>query len=186
MSTSRTSATAIAARYATAIFALATEAKKEDAVVAEITAVADAITQNSELAAALNNPLTARDKKSDLLRAVAKGAQKLTLDSLGVIAAEGRATVLPQIAKLLRARLADARGELVADVESARPLPASVQKDLAASLSKATGKTVKLNIIENPALLGGVAIQIGSKRLDASLSAALTTIRRELLASSNA
>jgi hypothetical protein len=52
-------------------------------------------------------------------------------------------------------------------------------------LEDATGKVVHLSLKENPELLGGVAVQIGSQRLDASLSAALNHMRRELLASNS-
>lgn len=186
MSSSRTSATAIANRYATAIFALAVEAKKEDVVIEELSAMGEAISGNALLAQLLSNPLSGRNKKAELLAALAKKANKLTLQSLTTIAAQGRADILPQIAAALRAKLAEAKGEMTADIETARPLSAAVQKQLTAALSKATGKDVQLKITEKPELLGGVAIQLGSKRLDASLSAALDTMRRNLLAPTNA
>lgn len=182
MSSSRTSPTVVASRYATAIFALAAEAGQEESVVAEISALAGAVAHAPELLAALKSPLLPRAAKAQMLAALAKQAGKLTQQSLATIAAQGRAALLPRIAEVLREKLAAARGEITAQVESARPLSAAAQKQLAASLAKATGKTVQLALKENPELLGGVAIQIGSKRLDASLSAALATMRRELLA----
>jgi F-type H+-transporting ATPase subunit delta len=183
MSASRTSDSQLAARYATAIFALATDAKKADLVVEELSALAAAIEGSEELRSALKSPLIGAAKKQDVLQALTKGAHKLTTQAIATIAEGGRTAQIPAIAEALRAKLAEAKGELVATVESARPLPASVQQQLAESLSKATGKTVQLSLKENPELLGGVAVQIGSQRLDASLSAALSTMRRDLLAS---
>lgn len=183
MSSSRTEQTAIASRYATAIFALATDAKKAPAVVEQLSAVAAAISGSKELADALKSPLVNREAKGGILASLAGKAEKITLQSLATLAEQGRADVLPAIAAILRKKLAEAQGELIAEVESARPLSAAVQKQLTAALSKATGKDVKLDVKENPALLGGVAIQIGSQRLDASLSAALNTMRQQLLAS---
>lgn len=182
MSASRSSATAIAARYSSAIFALAADAKKADDVVGEISTIAAAIAENQELASALSSPLVSKAKKADVLAALAKKANKVTLQALATVAEQGRADLLPAIAESLRTKLAAEKGELIARVESARPLPESVKKNLVESLSKATGKTVQLELKENPELLGGVAVQIGSQRLDASLSAALTHMRRELLA----
>jgi len=179
----RSSETTIANRYATAIFALASDGKKLEAVVEELNALGAAISGNDELASALKNPLISKDKKAEVLAALAKKADKITLQALKTVADQGRADLLPKIAQALRAKLAADKGELIAEVESARPLPATVQKQLADSLSKATGKVVHLNLKENPELLGGVAVQIGSQRLDASLSAALNHMRRELLAS---
>lgn len=179
---SKSSATAIASRYATAIFALASEAKKADLVVGEISDMAAAMKGSAELKTAMKNPLIAREKKGEILLALAKKANKVTLQALQTVAAQGRADLLPQIAAALRAQLAEAKGEMLAVVESARPLSAAMQQQLVESLSKATGKTVQLELQENPELLGGVAIQIGSRRLDASLSAALSTMKRDLLA----
>lgn len=183
MSASRSSETTIAARYATAIFALASEAKKLDTVVDELNVMGQAIAGSAELTSALKSPLIGKDKKADILVGLAKKADKITLQALKTVADQGRADLLPKIAETLRAKLAAEKGELIAEVESARPLPESVKKQLADSLSKATGKVVHLNLKENPDLLGGVAVQIGSQRLDASLSAALNHMRRELLAS---
>lgn len=183
MSASRSSETTVASRYATAIFALASEAKKLDTVVDELSALGRAIASSSELASALKSPLVGKDTKAAVLAALAKKADDITLQALNTVADQGRAALLPKIAEQLRAKLAAEKGELIAQVESARPLPATVQKQLADSLSKATGKVVHLNLKENPDLLGGVAVQIGSQRLDASLSAALNHMRRELLAS---
>lgn len=182
----RTSPSTIAARYATAIFALAVEAKKEAVVVEEIGALGDAVSANAELKTALSSPLLGRTAKGELLAVLSKKANKITEQSLAVLAAQGRADILPYLAKQLRAKLAEAKGELVAEVETARPLSAAVQKQLTAALSKATGKDVQLAITEKPELLGGVAIQLGSQRLDASLSAALNTLRKNLLAPTNA
>ena len=183
MSASRSSETTVASRYATAIFALASDAKKLDTVVDELSVLGRAIAGSPELASALKSPLVAKETKASVLAALAKKADPITLQALKTVADQGRASLLPKIAEQLRAKLATEKGELIAEVESARPLPATVQKQLADSLSKATGKVVHLNLKENPELLGGVAVQIGSQRLDASLSAALNHMRRELLAS---
>lgn len=182
----RTSPSTIAARYATAIFALAVEAKKEAVVVEEIGTLGDAVSSHDALKTALQSPLLGREAKGELLAALAQKANKITTQSLAVLAAQGRAALLPEVGKQLRAMLAAANGEMIAQIETARPLSAAVQKQLAAALSKATGKDVKLAITEKPELLGGVAIQIGSQRLDASLSAALNTMRKNLLTPSNA
>ena len=186
MGASRSSVSVLANRYATAIFTLAEAAGNEADVVQEISAVAEAIAATPELRAALSSPLLGRDAKAELLAKLAAKGNTLTQQALAAMAHQGRAAVIPAIATALQAKLSIARGELVAQVESARPLTESVRKQLAESLSKATGKTVQLALKENPELLGGVAVQIGSARLDASLAAALNTMRKSLLAPTNA
>ena len=182
MSTSRTDMLTAARRYATAAFALAVAAKSEAALVEEISSLAAATEQDAALAAALANPLISREKKGAVLAALAAKASPLTARCVALLAANGRTEILPALAEVLRGMLAKQRGEVVAEVTSARPLPAATQTLIADALAKATGKTIQLRLKEDPAVLGGVAIQLGSLKFDATLEGALTTMRAELLA----
>ncbi len=182
MSTSRTASLAIAQRYATAMFDLAVEAKKEAALTKEIRVLANAVESNDELAEALSNPLLSRATKGELLTALAKSMDALTKQSLKTLADNGRADVLPQLAELLEAKLAKHQDAVVAEITSARPLNKDVEKQIADALKKATGKDVQIHLKEDPAVLGGVSIQLGSYLLDATLAGALNQIRAELLA----
>ena len=186
MSITRTEDIAAARRYATAIFSLAADAGKEEKIIEEISTLAAAVSENENLSSALANPLVGRAEKSAVLEALAAKADSLTKRALATIASGGRAILLPVIAELLRTELAATRGEVVAEVTSARPLAASMQKQIADALAKATGKKVQMQLKEDASLLGGVAIQIGSLRLDATLSGALNNLRGQLLAAANA
>ena len=186
MAAHRTENLSIARRYATAIFAIARDAKKEEAVVFEISDIAQAIKDNAALRAALANPLVTRQQKTDVLGAIAAKASPITARAIEVVARGGRAELLPQVAEILRAELNKLKGELIAQVTSARPLTAAVQKQLEAALAKATGKEVQIQLIQDPAVLGGLAIQLGSLRLDATLSGALNTLRAHMTAPATA
>lgn len=178
----RTESLAIASRYATAIFDLAVDAKKEEAVTAEFRVLADAVKENPELASALANPLLTRGAKGDVLAGIAKKAEKLTLQSLATLASQGRAEILPEVASLLEQKLAKKQDVVLAEVTSARSLNKTVEKQIQTALEKATGKDVQLTLTENPDVLGGVSIRLGSYLLDATLAGALHQIRAELLA----
>lgn len=182
MSSNRTESLAIASRYATAIFDLAVEAKNEAAVVAAFEALAAAVKENTELRDALANPLLSRAAKGELLVGLAKKADALTQQSLTTLAEQGRAEALPYVAELLVAKLAKHQGAVVAEVTSARPLNKAVEQQIQSALEKATGKEVQLSLKEDPAVLGGVSIRMGSYLLDATLSGALTNMRAQLLA----
>jgi F-type H+-transporting ATPase subunit delta len=64
--------------------------------------------------------------------------------------------------------VAQARDWRVARVHTARSLNATSQSELVGSLSALTGKSVELQIAEEPDLLGGVLVEIGDLRLDAT------------------
>jgi F-type H+-transporting ATPase subunit delta len=181
----RTDALQISRRYATATFALAEEAKKSELVVEEISVLARAIESSDELAAALSNPLLTHTQKSAIIDALMSKADALTQRAVAVVAGGGRANLLPIISEQLRRLLATQQGEVEATITSARTLTAATQKQLAQSLAKATGKTVQLKLLNDPTVLGGLRIELGSLRLDATLAGALSNMRAQLLATAN-
>ncbi len=73
--------------------------------------------------------------------------------------------------------VAKARDWRVARVHTARPLDEQSRADLVASLSSLTGKNVELQVADDPELLGGVLVEIGDLRLDATTRARLGALR---------
>ena len=73
--------------------------------------------------------------------------------------------------------VAEARNWRVARVHAARSLNEQDQIDLARSLSALTGGSVELQIAEEPDLLGGVLVEVGDLRLDATTRGRLSTLR---------
>lgn len=186
MSVNHTDALLIARRYATAIFEQAVAAQNESTLVGEFETLGAAISGSEELTRALTNPLISRGDKANVLAALVKTGTKDTQRAVAVIAESGRAEVLPAIAQELHRMLAAKRGELSATVTSARPLGDAVKKQLQHALATATGKPTEVAFAQDPDLLGGLVVELGSLRLDASLSGALSTIRAELTAPTNA
>jgi len=64
--------------------------------------------------------------------------------------------------------VAEARNWRVARVRTARALDETSRAQLVSSLTSLTGKNVELLVAEDPALLGGVLVQVGDLRLDAT------------------
>ena len=185
MSTNRTDALLIARRYATAIFAQAVADKQETAVVSEFETLAKATVDSKELAAALANPLVTRAEKSNVLAALTAKASPLTNRAVKTLATGGRSELIPYVAQILKQKLDAQNGEVVAVVTSARPLGDATQKQLQTALAKATGKKVQLQLTQNPDVLGGLSVQLGSLRLDATLAGALNSMKSQMNAASS-
>ena len=64
--------------------------------------------------------------------------------------------------------LAQARNWRIARIHTARPLDVSSRAELADSLASLTGKSIELQIANDPELLGGLLIEVGDLRLDAT------------------
>lgn len=73
--------------------------------------------------------------------------------------------------------VAHARDWRVARVHTARPLDEQSKAELVASLSALTGKNVELQIADSPELLGGILVEVGDLRLDATTRARLGALR---------
>jgi F-type H+-transporting ATPase subunit delta len=65
-----------------------------------------------------------------------------------------------------------------ARVESATPLPADVQADVAGRIKKNYGAGVNITFGENPALIGGLRIQVGSDLYDGSVKTRLDKLEQ--------
>ena len=73
--------------------------------------------------------------------------------------------------------VARARDWRVARVHTARALDDASRAQLVSSLSALTGKNVELQIAEDPSLLGGVLVEVGDLRLDATTRGRLGALR---------
>ncbi|MEI2820838.1 MAG: F0F1 ATP synthase subunit delta [Marmoricola sp.] len=75
---------------------------------------------------------------------------------------------------------AEVYGESVATVHSAQTLSESDIARLSTALSNHYGRQVHLNVIVDPALVGGLRVEIGDDVIDGSLSSRLDDARRKL------
>jgi F-type H+-transporting ATPase subunit delta len=67
-----------------------------------------------------------------------------------------------------------------ARVESAAPLPDEVRRQIAAGVARTYGPGVEASFAENPALIGGVRLKVGSDVYDSSVRAKLDAIEAGL------
>jgi len=65
-----------------------------------------------------------------------------------------------------------------AKVESATPLPADLQAGIQANLTRIYGQGLNLSFAQNPALLGGLRIKVGSDVYDGSVQARLDALQQ--------
>ena len=65
-----------------------------------------------------------------------------------------------------------------ARVESARTLPPDLQHTIQASLARRYGEGLTVTFVEQPALIGGLRIQVGSDVFDGSVRAGLAALKK--------
>jgi len=87
---------------------------------------------------------------------------------------------LPQMAAALRAQNADDKGEITADVVSAKALTKAQADKLAKTLKERVGKDVKINATVDESLIGGLIVKVGSKMIDTSIRSRLNSLQNAM------
>lgn len=172
----------VAEPYAAAVFDLAQEVGALDAVQAELHGLRDLLADSADLRRLIESPAFSANEKADALTAIAqKGASSpLLTNFLGVLAKNRRAAALPAVIAAFDRMAAEHRGVASAHVASAVPLTDAQTADLTAALKAATGRDVELTTEVRAELLGGLVVQVGSRRYDSSLQSRLAGLKTAL------
>jgi len=72
------------------------------------------------------------------------------------------------------------REELIAVVRVATELSAAQRQRLLDTLTAAYGQGIHLNVVHDPAVIGGISVQIGDELIDGTAASRLASVRRKL------
>ena len=169
----------IAGRYALAVFELALDTKAIDAVERDFQALKQMLADSADLARLVRAPVFGRDEQAKGMRAllVAAGADQLTVRFVLLLCSKRRLFLLPDIIRDYDTLIEQERGEVDADVASARPLSAAQIEELKRVLKGKLGREPMLDASVDPTLLGGLVVKIGSRMIDSSLRSKLNSLR---------
>lgn len=174
--------TGIAARYATAVFDLAKEGKDIKALESDVAALEAAIDTSDDFKTLLTSPLYNRDEQGAAITAIAK-QMKLSAtvgNVLALLAAKRRLFVLPQLLAVLQDRLAEERGEITAEVTSAKSLTKTQTEKLVKTLTAQAGKTVTIKETVDESIIGGLIVKMGSRMIDTSIASKLNALQNTM------
>ena len=182
MSESSSISTGIASRYATAVFELAKEGNELDALENDIDTIEAALNDSTDFRALINSPIYTRQAQGHAIAAI---ADKMELggtlaNTLKLMASKRRLFVLPHLVAALRQLIADEKGEVTADVRTARSLSEEQAAKLAETLKASVGKDVKMNVTVDEDLIGGLIVKVGSKMIDTSIRSKLAALQNTM------
>ena len=166
-------------RYAHALFELADEENALDRVRDDLTSLQTMIREAPDLARVLTSPVIGRDEQAAAVDAVMEraGIGDLTRRFVNVVAHNRRLFALPGMIDVYRALLAERRGEMTAEVTSARPLSESQRTALETALMRSVGANVSIDARVDPGVLGGLIVKVGSRMVDSSLRTKLEKLQ---------
>jgi F-type H+-transporting ATPase subunit delta len=168
----------LAGRYALALFELAQDAKQIEAVSASLATLRAAIDQSDDLRALIASPLVARDEQASAVGAVVGSLEidPLTGNFVGVLTQNRRLPQLPAVIRAYNMLAARHRGEITAEVTSARPLDDDQVSAIRQHLRSRVGRDIAVDLSVDPAILGGLVVKIGSQMIDSSIRTKLNTL----------
>lgn len=172
----------IAARYAQAVFDIARADGAIDGLAREVEALSDSIAASDELRSVLASPVLSREGQARAIGAVADalGLGPTLKNTLALMSENRRLFALPQLLAALRGLIAEARGEMTAEVVAARALTPEQAERLTRTLSEKSGKTVKLDTRIDEGLIGGMIVRLGSQMIDTSVRSKLSSLQNAM------
>ena len=132
----------------------------------------------------LVNPVIPPERRGSF---VAEVIRVLRLDSrvgklLGLIVERRRLDILEDLIEAYRGMLDERNNIVRAVVTSANPLSVLQQHEVGEKLEKSLGKRVVIEVREDPSLIGGLVVRIGSTVYDGTLLQHLAGFKERLLA----
>ncbi|HET6944300.1 MAG TPA: ATP synthase F1 subunit delta [Gaiellaceae bacterium] len=169
--------------YAEALFSAAKEEGRLAPVREAFADFAAALEQSPELRAVLRNPQLDPAAKSGILADLAGDEEPLFKNFLLLVAEKGRAGELEEIAREFERLIAIEERRLTVELTTARELTDDEAKAIIEQIEQAAGRTVEATRSVDPDILGGIVLQAGSYRADASVRGRLERLRQTLVRS---
>lgn len=147
----------------------------------DLGAFAAALSETPELQAFLSNPQVETAAKQSVLLELTEGADELVRNGLRLLAEKGRAGEIAHVHEEFEALADRAEGRVAVELTTAYELSEEEAASIVRRIEEASGRQVEATRRVDPALVGGIVLQVGSMRLDASVRGRLERLRRELV-----
>lgn len=172
----------IAARYATAVFEIARDNNKLSELESNVDSLTTALAESDDLRDLLSSPIYSRADQEAAITAIAKkmDLSQVLQNVLALMAQKRRLFVVPQMLLRLDELIAEHRGEVTAEVQSAKALSSEQSKALAETLKSSVGKDVKIKATVDESLIGGLIVKVGSKMIDTSIRSKLNSLQNAM------
>ena len=140
----------------------------------------DAVESVDELNLLLENPEVDTRVKQEVLARVAEGSDELVVNFVRLLAEKGRADEIPEVVAELESLVAAEERILDVELTTAHELSDEEFGRILGRIEQASGRRVQAERKVDPNLIGGIVLQAGSMRLDASVRGRLERLRHDL------
>jgi F-type H+-transporting ATPase subunit delta len=166
--------------YARALFEAAKDQGRVEAAQEELDDFRTAVAEVPELRSLLENPQLDPAAKREALSDLLKDADDIVRNFLLLLAEKGRAAELDEIAAELDDLVALEQGRLSVELTTAYELSDEEAQAILRKIEEASGRSVEAVRRVDPDLIGGLVLQAGSMRVDASVRGRLARLQQTL------
>ncbi len=170
----------IARVYADALFGAARDKGKLDVIREQLGQFADALAENREMQLFFFSPYFSSTEKEDGLKKALAGAEPELVNFLELLIEKHRMPVLFRIRRQFDSLWDKENKRLGVTVTSAVELDPEVAKRIGSEIEEQTGNEVELESRVDPAILGGLIVQVGNMVLDTSIRNRLEKLRKSV------
>jgi ATP synthase F1 delta subunit len=166
--------------YAEALFEVAREKGKLDAIRDELGQFADALDGDRELQVFFFSPYFSSAEKAAGLQRAVSGADQELLNFLELLIEKGRMPEVFRVRRQLDELWKKENRRIDVTVTSAVELDRAVVEKVGEEIERQTGQKVELASRVDGEILGGIVLQVGNMVLDASIRARLEKLRKSV------
>ena len=166
--------------YAEALLEAAKDADRLDRIRKDFDEFAEALEESDELRRFLVNPQIESQSKRGALEDLLAQADPLLLNFLRLLADKGRIGEVAQVHEEWTRLLAREERVLELELTTAIELSEAEAAKVVKQIEEASGRSVVATRTVDSNLIGGIVVQAGSLRLDASVRGRLEQLREEL------
>ena len=167
--------------YARALFDAAKDRDRLARVREDLGDFVAAVDEVPELRSLLRDPVLDPKEKAAALDSILGGVDELVRNFLLLVAEKNRTAQIEEIAHEFDRLVAAEERRLEVELTTAFELSDKEAKSIVAQIEKASGREVDATRSVDPDLIGGLILQAGSMRVDASVRGRLNRLRHDLV-----
>ena len=172
-----------AERYSLALFELSEENNLLSQIEEQSLSVLNLINQSKDFFNLIKDPTTSQEDLSKVINKIAASNKfdNLFKNFLNFLIQKRRFFFIERILKSFIKICSKKRGELIAELKSAKKLSSDEIKKITDELSMNFSSKIKLNYKYDESLIGGLVVQVGSTMVDSSIKNKLQQIENRMI-----
>jgi len=170
-------------RYSLALFELAEESNSTKEIEDQSFALIDLVSKNEELNYFIKNPTNSKENQQKITIKISEQFKlnQLLTKFLCFLISKRRFFYVEKILKDFTETCSKKRGEIKAELIAAKEMSENEINNIKDDLVKSFDSKINLNFKNDPSLIGGLIIQVGSIMIDTSIKNKLQKIENKMI-----